>query len=386
MVTLVAVGDVMLGQGVGEIMFEKGWEHPFRYVKSTLKEADIVFGNLPTPLTEHDIPNPSKPEGYPLLKADLSVVYGLKYARFNVLSLANNHIMDFGDKGLFDTTEMLDKAGINYTGVGSSETEARKPLIVNKNGVRVAILAYSCSYPATRNSPGCAPIRLPIIKEDVRGARTLADVVVVSLHHGIEYSDYPVPDHISLAHDIIDSGADLILGHHPHVLQGIECYNGGTIVYSLGNFIHDMIDKANKKEAFDNCALSKIGGVTFDPDDMRPSESIIFKCVFAREGIIDSDAIPVRMSESYQPVILFGEERKKLLSRLECLSSGIHNKEMPIWKILTNVNAKENVTSLFKRDPYYVLKNFYRIRGSHLKLFAGYALGGMKRSKFCRRF
>jgi hypothetical protein len=364
---------------VGDIMLEKGYEHPFKHVASTLRKADIVFGNLPTPLSEHDIPNPSKPEGYPVLKADPKAVYGLQYAGFNVLSLANNHIMDFGDKSLFDTMKILDKTGISYAGVGSNEAEARKPLIINQRDVRVALLAYSCSYPATRKNPGCAPIRQSIIKEDVRGAKSLADIVIVSLHHGIEYSDYPIPDHISLAHEIIDSGADLILGHHPHVLQGIEHYNGGTIVYSLGNFIHDMFDKAKKKEAFDNCALSKLGGMTFDPDDMRPSESIIFRCAFTKEGIIDTDAIPIRMNKGYQPVLLIEEDRKRLLERLECLSSDIHNKDMPLWQILTNVNSEENVKSLFKRDPYYIFKNFYKIRSSHLKLVANYVFGNIGR-------
>jgi len=370
-VTLMAVGDVMLGGKIGMTMLNDGWEYPFRYVASTFKEADIVFGNLPTPLSHHNERNPAKPESH-LLKADPRAIQGLKYARFNVLSLANNHALDFGSEALFETTELLANDGINYVGAGINESEARKPIVVHHNGVDVAFLAYSCSYPATRNGPGCAPIRLSIIEEDVIKARALADVVVVSLHQGLEYSDYPVPAHISLTHKIIESGADLILGHHPHVLQGIEHYDRGVIVHSLGNFVHDTIHGKMKEEAIQNCALSKMGNIAFAPDDRRPSESIIFKCILGKNGITDIDIIPIRINKSYQPEILNGEAGELLLSRLELLSSELDDRDMPIWDMLTEVNAKENVTSLFKRDPLYIFKKLHRIRGRHLRLLMEY--------------
>ena len=370
-VTLMAVGDVMLGGKVGMTMLNDGWEHPFRHVASTFREADIVFGNLPTPLSYRNERNPGKPESH-LLKANPRAIQGLKYAGFNILSLANNHILDFGAEALFKTKKLLADDGIDYVGVGRNESEARKPIVVHHNGVDVAFLAYSCSYPATRNSPGCAPIRLSIIEEGVIKARALADVVVVSLHQGLEYSDYPVPAHISLTHKIIESGADLILGHHPHVLQGIEHYGRGIIVHSLGNFVHDTIHGKMKEEAIQNCALSKMGNIAFAPDDRRPSESIIFKCILGKNGVTNIDTIPIHINRNYQPEVLNGEAGELLLNRLELLSSKLHDRDMPIWDILTEVNAEENVTSLFKRDPLYILKKFHRIRGRHLKLFTGY--------------
>jgi len=380
-VTLMAVGDVMLGGNVGRIMVKEGWEHPFKYVAETLREADIVFGNLPTPLSLHSQPNPSKPKGYPVLKADPEAVQGLVYAGFNVLSLANNHILDFGDKALFDTMEILKKAGINYVGAGRNEAEARSPLIIPFGDFRVAFLAYSCSYPAAKNRPGCAPIKLPIIRKDVEKTKKLANIVIVSLHHGLEYSDYPVPAHISLAHKIIDSGADLILGHHPHVLQGIERYNSGVIVYSLGNFVHDLTDPEAKREALENCALAKIGGIKFDPDDRRPNESIIFKCTLSKTGVSDISLIPIYINDLYQPTILEGREKEGVLHRIEELSLKLQDKDMPIWKILTKVDAEDNVKGLFLRDPWYIFKKFYRIRPEHIKLFMSYLSNRLRPAK-----
>jgi gamma-polyglutamate biosynthesis protein CapA len=379
-VILMAVGDVMLGRNVGNIMQEKGWNCLFEHVTPIFKSSDLIFGNLETPVSNHEIVNKTKVKGYPTLKASPESVQSLVEAGFNVLSLANNHTMDFGEKALFDTIEILGKNGINYIGAAKNESEARKSFIANCNDVRIAFLAYSCSYPASKNRPGCAPIRLSVIKNDVSKARKIADMVVVSLHHGLEYSDYPVPEHITLAHKIIDSGANLILGHHPHVLQGIEYYNSGVIAYSLGNFVHDMTNQEKRKEFFDKSALSKLGGIKFNLDDKRPVESIIFKCILTKTEIKSIDPIPILINQDCQPTILEGEEGQLLLNRLNLISSKIKDKDMPIWKILTKVNAKENVISLFKRDPLYVIKKIHKIRYKHISLFLNYLLSNKKRS------
>ncbi len=374
-VILMAVGDVMLGGQVGNIMQKMGWDRLFEQVAPILRSANLVFGNLPTPLSTHDQTNDAKTDGYPVLKASPEAIKSLVYGGFNILSLANNHIMDFGEKALFDTIKILNENNINYVGVGKNYDEARKPFIANCKGMKIAFLAYSCSYPATKTHPGCAPIRLSVIKDDVRKVKKNVDIVVVSLHHGLEYSDYPVPEHIKLAHKIIDCGTDLILAHHPHVLQGIESYNGGIIAYSLGNFVHDMTTSEERKKLFDNSALSKLGGVKFDPDDRRPVESIIFKCSLTKNGVKSIEPIPILINQNCQPTILKGEEGQSLLNRLDLISSKIKDKNMAIWHILTKVNAKENVESLFKRDPLYIIKKFHRIRYRHISLFFNYLFG-----------
>lgn len=371
-ITLIAVGDVMLGGNVGKVMLKEGWNYPFEHVASVFKEADIIFGNLAAPLTNRQETNPNKPKGYPVQKTDPRAIQGLKYAGFNVLSLANNHILDYGNDGLFDTIRLLGEASINYLGAGRNQAEARKPLVLDYNNLKVAFLAYCSSYPAAKTNPGNAPIRLPLIKRDLKAAREIADIAIVYLHHGLICSDYPVPSHISLCHEIIDSGANLILGDHPHVLQGIENYNEGVIVYSLGNFVIDLIDEGLRRELFESCSLSDIDEFDFNPDDERTRECMIFKCALSKEGVTEIDIIPVRINDNYQPAILQGIEKESLLARIDKLSSQIKDKSLPIWDVLEKVHAKENVTSFFKGNPWYLLKKLYKIRLGHLRLFISY--------------
>ena len=249
-VTLEAVGDIMLGRTVGQQVLAKGPQIVFAGVQSALDPADVLVGNLECVLTDR---SQSVQKSFNL-KAPPQAAQALALAGFAVLSQANNHAMDFGSAGLADTQSSLMQYGIATVGAGQDAAAAHAPVIIQRNGLRMAFLAYVDVLPersgfdphtwaATASSPGVAWADPEQIKADVQAARLQADVVIVFLHGGIEITD--VINNISAnqrleAHTAIDAGAALVIGSHPHVLQQIERYHGGLIAYSLGNFVFDQ--------------------------------------------------------------------------------------------------------------------------------------------------
>ena len=278
-IRLDAVGDIMLGRGVGRAIAARSVRYPFEAVQPLLAGADLRIGNLELPLTERGRP---AAKDY-VFRAPPSVVEGLAYAGFNVLTLANNHILDYGVEGLLDTLNALDRAGIAYTGAGRTADEAHAPAIISVGGLRVAILSYANtpndgrsgwvaeSTRAGEGTPGVAWGTPDVIRRDVTAARARADVVVVALHAGGEYLAMPNPVQRELAYAAADAGAALVLGAHPHVLQGIELYNRTPIVYSLGNFVFDL-DEDDRRQPGLPTLLSAILRVRLGRDGVRALE------------------------------------------------------------------------------------------------------------------
>lgn len=235
---IAAVGDIMLGGTATPEMRKYGYDYPFELTKDILKQAQIVFGNLEGPLTDGGAAGTVKQ--YVFRSPPDKVAPALARAGFNVVSLANNHTLDYGPEGLEDTRAALEKAGIRHAGAGRNVTDARQPVYMMANGTTVAFLAYSLTFPeefwAGPDKPGTAFGHEKHVRADVATARQTADVVVVSFHWGqegkTELRDYQT----QLARAAIDSGASAVLGHHPHILQGVEHYKHGVILYSLGNF------------------------------------------------------------------------------------------------------------------------------------------------------
>jgi len=224
------------------------------------EDCHASFGNLECALTDHATPLASKSRAAVLagptqkapkardylLKAPPAYAPLLKEAGFTILSLANNHSMDYGPVGLGDTLAALDEAGLEYCGAGPDLGKARAPRFLELNGRRVAFIAYSEIAPlgskATATSPGIAWIAYPPSRSEVVGSirnarKAGADLVIVSLHWGLENSTAVEPYQRTFARHLIDSGADAIIGHHPHVLRAVESYRGKTIAYSLGNYL-----------------------------------------------------------------------------------------------------------------------------------------------------
>jgi poly-gamma-glutamate synthesis protein (capsule biosynthesis protein) len=253
---LMAVGDIMLGRGVGMRLKKAGdYGLAFRKVSDYLKQGDVTFANLESPITAstHSLDKKRKI----VLKGDPGSVEALTGAGIDVVSLANNHMMDYYEKGLFDTIDILDKFNILHTGSGRNMDDARKPAIIESNGIKIGFLAYSdmaelvfagdpyLKYSAEKDKSGVLPRKYETIKEDVDKLRGQVDILAVSLHWGVEESFTIPPEQVEFAHRLIDDGVDVILGHHPHQFQGIEMYKGKPIIYSMGNFLFDQNDTEN---------------------------------------------------------------------------------------------------------------------------------------------
>jgi poly-gamma-glutamate capsule biosynthesis protein CapA/YwtB (metallophosphatase superfamily) len=306
-VVLHAVGDIALGDhplctgfGTHSRSRRKPAAFPFEHVSAVLASADLRFGNLECTLSErglrrHDYHSVQ-------MRGHTGYVRGLVETGFHVLNVANNHSMQHGSEPFEDTVNMLRGAGISVCGV--SRGSASAAVVATVHGLRVGFLGYSLR-------PRQYFTERPLYAEgwpegmvaDVRAVRPTCDILVVSLHWGDEFIDRPSPADVQLAHAIVDAGADLIVGHHPHVLRGVERYGRGWIVYSLGNFVCDMLWS----------------------EDLR--ETAICECRLTGAGVEDVRLIPVRINDDCQPVPLSGEAATRLERRLAELSTALTQPE-----------------------------------------------------------
>jgi len=256
------VGDVMLSRGVAyQIEKNNNLYYPFEQIKDFLSKNDFVFANLESPI----IDGRKIKSGEMIFRTDEKLAPILKEMGFSVFSLANNHILNLGEKGLLNTFKILNENKIIFVGAGENFETAHQFKIIEKNGIKFAFLAYAEKYfapEAKENEPGVALMNLEQLKNDVEKARQKADFVIVSMHAGEEYKDYPSSSQINFAHYAIDAGADLVIGHHPHVIESIEKYKNGYIFYSLGNFIFDQMWSNETREAI---ALR----IIFTPHDIK---------------------------------------------------------------------------------------------------------------------
>jgi poly-gamma-glutamate capsule biosynthesis protein CapA/YwtB (metallophosphatase superfamily) len=297
-VTVTAVGDIMLAGSGGKIFRRLGYDYPFAATTEALKQGDIVIGNLEAPIAVSGDEFAAKKFRF---KLSPKAAPALKNAGFTHLTLANNHILDFGAEGLRQTLESLEHQGIAFSGAGPDLAAARKVIVTEVKGVRIAFLAYSLVYPeeffAGNGKAGTAPGYTPLFTADITEAKKAADYVIVSFHWGGEGLDTPRPYQKAAGHQAIDAGADIVIGHHPHVLQGVEYYQSGVIFYSLGNFAFgSMSSKADR---------SIIARITLD------------------NGIKEVEIIPLNVLNSeirFQPRILTGPRRAAVANQLNRLS------------------------------------------------------------------
>ncbi|MEK7314089.1 MAG: CapA family protein, partial [Deltaproteobacteria bacterium] len=312
-VSLIAVGDIMLSRGVaGRIRRNNDPNYPFLKVKDYLKTGDIVFGNLECPVTDgRKIVSKEM-----VFRADPASADALKQAGFTVLSLANNHSPNFGKKGLKDTFSYLKEKNIKYVGAGIDGDEANSPAYINMKGMSFAFLAYNDadvvpgSYEAAPKHAGTAFMRIDKMTEAVKKAAIEARFVIVSMHSGNEYDYEPNEAQKEFARAAIDAGAELVIGHHPHVIQPVEKYKEKLIFYSLGNFIFDQSEPKETKEG------------------------VMVKFLFTKDALKSVEATPVLIEHYSQPRLIEGEEGKQVTERLkipveekDALSSGALEKD-----------------------------------------------------------
>jgi len=278
-ISLVAVGDIMLGGTAEEVLIENGYHYPFIKVQHLLDDADIVIGNLEGPLTNL-CESTLEDKEYIFRSPPNLVAPALKNAGFNILNLANNHILDFDTQGMNDTINSLSKQHIHTVGTGNNSAEARSATILKTNNGNVGFLSYSLTFPesfwATKNKAGTAFGHEKDIREDVQRLSKQVDYVVVSFHWGREKSLELRPYQPKLGRAAIDAGADIVLGHHPHVLQAVEEYNNGLIIYSLGNFVFGSYSTAAKTSVVARLTLhhGKYYSAEFTPINVSNTEVI----------------------------------------------------------------------------------------------------------------
>ena len=271
--TMSMVGDIMMGRYVEEVTDSHGFDYLFRYMKPYFNASDYVSGNYEHPALAKDVSKYEEADTAIRLNSYGNGVEAVKNAGFSVMTLANNHMMDFEEQGLVDTIDQFENADMDYVGVGSNITKAKENInYQDVKGVRVATLGFTDVYGkdavAKNNQAGLLNSNPDLLFEMIGNAKDAkkgnADLVVVNMHWGQEYATSATGRQTELAKAVIDAGADIIIGHHPHVVQSFDMYKDGIIFYSLGNFIFDQGWTRTKDSAMVQYHLNENGQATID--------------------------------------------------------------------------------------------------------------------------
>ncbi|QQZ59040.1 CapA family protein [Paenibacillus sonchi] len=308
-INLAFAGDILLDGFVGDQIAKYGVNFPFAKVAPALKKADIAFANLETPVSVRG----KAAEKTFAFRSKPAALAGLNAAGIDGVTLANNHILDFGQDAMLDTLVHLDKYKIGHTGAGKNSNEAFRPYVQTVKNQKIAILGVSRvlsspSWYAGKNNPGAASAYTP---EPMLGAIKKSakenDYTIVYIHWNNEFKDYPEPYARNLAKQMIDSGADIIIGAHSHCLMGIEYYKHKPIYYSLGNFVFNRSTRGGDKtihsmlvnfEISNNRVKSRITpvkitggqpnfmGEAYNKDTIKRMNQLSFNAVIAADGAV----------------------------------------------------------------------------------------------------
>lgn len=270
------VGDIMMGRNVEKVTKHKGTESVFRYAKPFFESSDYVSGNFENPVTYKK--NYKEAEKNIHLQSNKDAVKVLKDMNFTVLTAANNHAMDYGPQGMRDTVEEFSKQNLELVGAGLTLKEAEQNISYQDvNGIKIATLGFTDvsgkGFAAKRNAPGVLPANPELFIPMISKAKKKADLVIVQTHWGQEYDNDPNDRQRQLARAMSDAGADIIVGHHPHVLEPIEMYHGTVIFYSLGNFVFDQGWTRTRDTALVQYHLQKNGTGRFEVTPMNIHEA-----------------------------------------------------------------------------------------------------------------
>jgi len=326
-----AVGDVLLDRDVRKIIEQNDIFYPFEKIKDIISANDIAFYNNECPFADTS-------DGFPINKrfsfrAEPEFIAGLKYAGFNVASVANNHTIDYGKTGFMRTIELLNNDSVFTVGGAENQAKAFEPLLIEKNGQTFAFFANleflleGTSF--IQNKPYPAYAQIDRLCSQIEKYNSIVDFVIVSFHWGTESATTPNYKQIEYAHKVIDAGADLVIGHHPHVLQSIEVYRNKIILYSLGNFVFDNKQKLQKQSA-------------------------IFNCVFDNGEIKNPELIPVSIVNN-RPQIADKAESKEIFEHLTKISRGFKvTFEQKNKNILINYKSDKTIKEfVHKRLRFY---------------------------------
>lgn len=298
-ITVTAVGDMCFDSAPKRLIQSSGYTAPFSAVKSALVGSNVTLGNLECPLSWRGTAVGGKAFTF---RGDPRAAKGLAWAGFDLVAQGNNHAMDYGATALKDTIAYLDSAKVAHAGAGANSSIAFRATTIKRNGARIAFLSFSqigpSSFAAGSHRYGTAYTQsLSKVKSCVVAARKHADYVIVSFHWGVERQYTPTSSQVSFGHAAVNSGADLVLSEHPHVIQGVEFYRHKLIAYSLGNFI-------------------------FSPGSASGHDSMILTIQLTRARILSVKARPCHIDGNGRPVFATGSTRTRILGIISSTSRG----------------------------------------------------------------
>jgi len=324
--TLIAVGDVMLDRNVWKAIERSGYRSILEKVRDDVRSADITFGNLECPLSTVGPHSPSK---YLLFRADPRSVQVLVDGGFDIVCLANNHTLNAGTAGLLKTLDHLEEAGVAYCGAHRDRDRAWEPCRFIVNDLTLGFIAAT---DLSFEHGSCCKVDedLKELKAHVAAAAEQCDLLVVSFHWGNEYEKRPTQRQRAVARAAVEAGADLIIGHHPHTLQGIGSHRGVPILYSCGNFVFDQREGERMESAIFHLRYAEAGAVAVGSDRLRAQGGDVAvgsDRLRAQGGGWRIRVVPIWIPRSRMGPIYPGKERSlKIIRRMAQLSEnlGVH--------------------------------------------------------------
>lgn len=265
-----------------------------------MRASDLRIANLECPLCDNETP---VWKSGTVLKGEVEHVHGLTRVPFEVVTLGNNHVFDHGVEAFEKTLDLLRDKGIQTVGAGMTSGDAKKPLVLDVNGIRIALISFSEGEDLTASDggPGVFGWEVDEVVDTINAVKTTTDIIVIICHCGVEYIPFPPPYVANAFQRIVDAGAHLVIGHHPHVPQGVQIYKNSPICYSLGNFVfYQHTDLLYRKQGF------------------------LVKAGLAKGAVVNLELIPYGIQDQGLRLLEDGE-RKEFLDRLEMVSTPLEN-------------------------------------------------------------
>jgi poly-gamma-glutamate synthesis protein (capsule biosynthesis protein) len=352
------VGDIGLSGRAAATAKRCGADTLFNQVAPFLRAADVTFGNLESPLAGEIAPGK-------MFAAPAEGAATLHKAGFNLIHLANNHVGEYGQPGLAATLDAVSKAGMTPLGAGENSATARELIRTDVGGLRIGWLGCGRTLlPQNDGGPRYWELNERELMAAVTQARPRVDVLILSIHMGLMFLDYPHPDHKSLAERLMQAGVNLVLMHHAHVLQGVQMTDSGNVCcYNLGNFVWDC---------FEVNVLTK---AMLD----EQQESAVFVFDVDAQGVASITVVPTWIDAECRAGWATAERGEKILARLQRISRGLqtdYRAEFDRQRIERNFGDTLRVIAfcIRSRDWAYVFYTLKRVRLEHLRQITKYAL------------
>ncbi len=321
--------EIKVGHGVKQTICSRGTKYIFSKVKNKMQEGDFVFGNLESTLydaVKNKVPQSRSYRGPP------DIIGEIKNTGFNIINVANNHMMQYGEDGFIRTVDLLKRNGINVVGVKKDDC-----LLLESEGLKIAVLAYSLIDDPYSDNPLYNSGDKNTIIRKIREVKGKSDIVILSLHWGCEHTRHASVDQVRLGRQFVDAGASIILGHHSHVVQGIDHYKAGIIVHSLGNFV-------------------------FDKHHNKCRESIILTINLTKNKL-STKITPIWIDDDYIPVIMDNIMASNFKKKIKYLSLKIRLEKFDNYKHKMDVFNKRSmaIRKIYRKSlRIYFLKNIYK--------------------------